>query len=138
MKETVIRLLAKPLCVVLIVCFVMVDVGLRPAQAQMISTETVAALESSGEARERVAAFLAREDVETAMISHGVAPEEVRNRIAALSDVEIQKIAGQIDQLPAGASFGTVVGAVLFVFIVLLVTDILGFTKVFPFTRAVR
>ena len=28
--------------------------------------------------------------------------------------------------------------AVVFVFLVLLVTDILGFTKVFPFTRSIR
>ena len=31
-----------------------------------------------------------------------------------------------------------VIGVILFVFFVLLVTDILGFTKVFPFTRSIR
>ncbi len=36
---------------------------------------------------------------------------------------------------PAG---GDVLGVLLTIFIVLLVTDILGFTKVFPFTRAIR
>lgn len=41
-------------------------------------------------------------------------------------------MAEQLEQLPAGAS---VVGALLVVFIVLLVTDILGLTNVFPFTR---
>ena len=138
MRETIVRFLAKPLCVVLMFCFVTVDVGLRPAQAGMITTEAIVAMENADEARVRVSAFLAREDVEAAMIDHGVAAAEVQQRVAALSDAEILRIARHIDELPAGASFGAIIGALLFVFIVLLVTDILGFTKVFPFTVPVR
>jgi len=37
-----------------------------------------------------------------------------------------------LDEMPAGAS---VVGALFAVFVILLVTDILGLTNVFPFTR---
>jgi len=37
--------------------------------------------------------------------------------------------------LPAG---GEILGILLTVFIVLLITDILGFTKVFPFTRSIQ
>jgi len=55
-----------------------------------------------------------------------------------MSDEEVSKISSQIDTLPAGGDFGGIVGAVVFVFIVLLITDILGFTKVFGFTRSVR
>ena len=40
-----------------------------------------------------------------------------------------------MDQLPAGAG---VIGILFAVFIVLLVTDILGFTKIFPFTRPIK
>ena len=39
------------------------------------------------------------------------------------------------DALPAG---GDLIGAALIVFLVLLATDIMGYTKVFPFTRSVR
>ena len=60
----------------------------------------------------------------------------VQQRVAAMSDDEITQLSGKIDKLPAAGS--DVLGAVLFVFIVLLVTDILGLTKVFPFTRSVR
>ena len=62
-------------------------------------------------------------------------PAEARKRIAALSDEEVAAISSRIDALPAG---GEIVGALLFVFVLLLVTDILGFTKIFPFTRSVR
>ena len=44
-------------------------------------------------------------------------------------------LAGRMDQAPAGGEF---LGLLFTVFIVLLVTDILGLTKVFPFTRSVR
>ena len=33
---------------------------------------------------------------------------------------------------------GDLIGAVVLVFLILLLTDILGFTKIFPFTRPVR
>jgi hypothetical protein len=52
-----------------------------------------------------------------------------------MTDDEVRSIAGRIDSLPAG---GDVLGILFTVFIVLLVTDILGFTKVFPFTRSIR
>ena len=56
--------------------------------------------------------------------------------IPALSDAEAQQLARTIDSAPAGAS--DLVGVLVFIFVLLLVTDILGLTKVFPFTRSVR
>jgi hypothetical protein len=59
-----------------------------------------------------------------------------RARVAALTDEEAATLAGRIDQLPAGSS--DILGILLVVFIVLLITDILGLTKIFPFTRSIR
>ena len=60
------------------------------------------------------------------------------DRVARLSCTaappEPWRLADQIDSAPAGG----IIGAILLVFFVLLVTDILGLTKVFPFTRSVR
>ena len=54
----------------------------------------------------------------------------------ALSDAQVREIAGQLDQLPAGQSaVGIIVGAILLVFLILLVTDLLGLTNVFPFVN---
>ena len=39
------------------------------------------------------------------------------------------------DELPAG---GDLLGAAVLIFLVLLFTDIMGYTKVFPFTRSAR
>jgi len=69
-------------------------------------------------------------------LCRGVDPAQARLRIAALSDRQAQALAAEMDQAPAGAS--GVLDTVVFVFLVLLVTDILGFTKIFPFTRSIR
>jgi hypothetical protein len=69
------------------------------------------------------------------MLGQGVSSQAALERVAAMSDSEVAQLAGRIDQAPAG---GDVLGILFTVFIVLLVTDIMGLTKVFPFTRSVR
>ena len=106
--------------------------------AQMASTEAVLEQPVSVSSHDKVSQFVAREDVAKSFASMGVDPKMVEQRIALMSDEEVSKISSQIDTLPAGGDLGGIVGAVVFVFVVLLITDILGFTKVFGFTRSVR
>jgi len=106
--------------------------------AQMASTEAVLVQPVAVLSHDKVSQFVAREDVAKTFETMGVDPKTVQQRIALMSDDEVSKISSQIDTLPAGGDFGGIVGAVVFVFIVLLITDILGFTKVFGFTRAAR
>ena len=116
----------------LIACLLMVTV---PAQAGLVSTESVAVAGS----RERVVAFLERADVQLQIESMGVSPQDVKARVAALSDAEVTSLAGKIDSMPAGGdALGAVLWLALVVFLVLLITDLLGLTKVFPFTRPAR
>jgi hypothetical protein len=102
-----------------------------PAQAGMVPTESAV----TGVERARVAEFLDRQDVQAQLQARGVSADEMKARVAALTDEEASQMASRIDSLPAG---GDVLGILLTVFIVLLITDILGFTKVFPFTRPIR
>ena len=70
------------------------------------------------------------------MAALGVDPAEAARRVGGLSDAEVQRIAGELDRLPAGqGAVGAVIGAALLIFIVLLITDLLGLTDVFPFVR---
>ncbi|PKO92986.1 MAG: hypothetical protein CVU15_03865 [Betaproteobacteria bacterium HGW-Betaproteobacteria-1] len=111
--------------------------SIHTVQAAMISSEQVAesAVTSSGEQdRERIIAALSREDVQAAMVARGIDPAQARERVAALTDEEASTVATQIDSAPAGG----IIGAIVLIFLVLLLTDILGFTKIFPFTRSVR
>ena len=79
--------------------------------------------------------FLARDDIRGEMIQLGVDPAEATERVASLSDAEIEDIAGRIDELPAGEGLGVLIGAAGLVFIILLITDIIGATNVFTFVR---
>jgi hypothetical protein len=113
----------------------------QTAQATTISTEAVAAdagvaLRPAEDARNFLEQTLQREDVVSALQQRGVDMAQAHARVAALSDAEAQAMAQQIDAAPAGA--GDVLGTIVFIFVLLLITDILGFTKVFPFTRSIR
>ena len=105
------------------------------AFAGMVETDQAASHEQAGQDRARIKAFIDRQDVLAKLQQQGVTAGEAKARVNALTDDEAHKIAGKLDQLPAG---GDVLDVLLVVFIVLLVTDILGFTKVFPFTRSVK
>ncbi len=110
----------------------------QSAQATVVGTEQVAleqAAPGRGDGRAQLRSTLDRADVVAALRAHGVDVEAARNRVAALTDAEADQLAAQIDGGPAG---GEVLGVIVFIFVLLLITDILGLTKVFPFTRPVR
>ncbi|HEX5640319.1 MAG TPA: PA2779 family protein [Burkholderiaceae bacterium] len=103
----------------------------QPAPA-LITTEEAA----SDSVRQRVGELLARAEVREALAMRGVEAAQVEARVAALTEDEAALLADQLDRLPAGAS--DVLGILFAVFIILLITDLLGLTKVFPFTRPVK
>ena len=107
----------------------------RTALAELVSTRTVIEENRMGPSpRQRVDDLLQREDVRAQFRSLGVSPEEAQRRVSALSDEEIAQLDARLQELPAGESFaGAVLGVILVVLLVLLVTDLLGFTDVFPF-----
>ncbi len=89
--------------------------------------------------REKIITFMESKVVQEKMIAMGVNPTEAIQRVATLSPKEVSRLSQEIDKAPAGADgVGAIIGAALLVFIILLITDILGFTKVFPFTRSVN
>jgi hypothetical protein len=102
------------------------------AMAGLVGTEQVVAERQAHADRERVERFMSRDDVVTAFASYGVGADEAAKRVAALSDTEIERLARQIEQGPAGQGFiGAVVFVAVVVLIVLLVTDAIGETDVF-------
>lgn len=107
----------------------------QSVQAAMISTEQAVAAHAAQQNRDKLAAALERPDVAAELERMGVDKNEAQARVAAMSDAEVAAMAGRVDSLPAG---GDILGVIVFVFVLLLVTDILGLTKVYPFTRSVR
>ena len=115
----------------------MVFVGFtQSVQAAIVSTEQVVTAAAAEQNRAKVAAAFERADVQAELQKMGVSTDEARARVAAMSDAEAASVANKIDSLPAGGD--GIVGAIVFLFVLLLVTDILGLTKVFPFTRSMH
>ncbi len=107
--------------------------------SSLVPTERFIAADSAktgDAAREQLLRQLDRDDVVSALTQRGLSPEQARDRVAALTDSQAIELAVRIDRAPAGSN--EVLSTVLFIFVLLLITDILGFTKVFPFTRSVR
>ncbi|MEF8823865.1 MAG: PA2779 family protein [Desulfohalobiaceae bacterium] len=126
----------KPVAMVLVFALFTVFAGLGPAYASMIGTSEVLETESSKLDKERILNALQREEVRQKLQSWGVEPDTAEARLQALTDRELARIAQRMENLPAGGdAFGGIVGAAVFVFLVLLFTDIVGATDVFPFVK---
>jgi hypothetical protein len=125
----------KPIAAVLVAAMTAVSIPVVPIHAAMIGTDQVIE-QTQGTARDRVTTFMKRDDVRQQLRLLGIAPSEAEARVAALSNEEIDKIAGRIDELPAGqGAVGAVIGAAVLIFIILLITDLIGLTSVFGFTK---
>jgi hypothetical protein len=90
------------------------------AQAGMIATDEVMVQTAVQAERAKVRDFVARADVQTQLQQHGVTQQDAQGRVDALSDAEVQQLAGQIDTLPAGAASGAVAVVGLTVLLVLV------------------
>src|SRR5260370_37049346 len=125
---------------VLVVSLCTLGLPSRAAQAELVATdrfETFRAGQLS--ARELLGSLSDRADVRAALERHGVSADDAKARVSALSDDEVERLAARFDSLPAaGSGFETALLLGVLVFLILLVTDILGFTKVFSFTRPAK
>ncbi len=98
------------------------------ATAGMIGSAEWADAQQRAEQRATVDAFLERADVQQQLIDFGVAPEDAKARVAALSDAELAQLSLQIEQGPAGAG---VIGVIGVVFVVLVILELVGVTNIF-------
>jgi hypothetical protein len=109
------------------------------ARAELVpSSNALAAPDAGAQARAHVAAWIARADVAEQLERMGLPPGEAAQRVAALSDAEAQALSERIDSLPAGAGWGFVLVVIVVVFAILIITDAVGLTDIFPWVRNVR
>jgi len=124
------------LCSTLVLGIALIGPAVSTARAGLVTTEaalSAAAETGTSAARTRLEAAIEREDVAADLAALGLDRAEARQRIAALSDAEVARIAHRLDELPAGGS--GVVAVVIIIAVVaigLAVTDYLGVTDVYP------
>lgn len=132
----VVRQTLKPVSIMVALFMLVISGPFQSVFAAMIATETVMEASQGQEARTRIKQLIEREDVRRALINQGIDPREAGARIDSLSDTEAIRVGDKLDQLPAGSGALEVFLIVsLIAFIILLITDIMGYTDIFPFVK---
>ena len=117
----------------LLVSLAMLSTYSLPAYSGVVTTEQLIQQQLEYMDRDQLVSLLDRSEVRQQLIDRGVDPEYARQRIAALSDAQIEQIKSEIDQLPAGSG---VVGILIAVLLVLIILDIVGVTNIFSFIHS--
>ena len=104
---------AKTICRLLIA--MMIWTPYQFATAGMIGTDKVVTSSSQAD-RTSVLNFLSRSDVANQLQSLGIDPSNANERVAAMTDQEVQSLAGRINSLPTGASSSA--GAILLIILI--------------------
>ena len=130
-----IRKLSKPTAILLSFYMLMLACPYQSAFAAMIGTESITDVDRNQSPRDYLNKLLAREDFQAALISQGIDPQEAKARIDSFSDAEVNDIVDKLDQLPAGGFLGELLIVAFLVFLILLLTDIAGYTDIFPFVK---
>lgn len=113
----------------LLVMTTMLSLGISaPGYAAMIGTDDILAADSVAQQRDHIREMLNRDEVQEQLTSLGVDPAEAQQRVDAMTEEEVQMLASQLDDMPAG---GSALGLLAFVLVVLLITDLLGVTNVY-------
>lgn len=113
----------------------LVSLSFTNVQAAMISNDLVINQTLHGSAKAELIQTINRSDVKQRLLNMGVTPADIENRIKLMTHEEIAQLNQQFDELPAG---GDVLGVILVIFIVFVITDVIGATDIFPFIKPVN
>jgi predicted PurR-regulated permease PerM len=128
-----IHFLRRPIAVLLSLLLALMP--MIPAQAAMIGNEQLINQHQQGQTRDSLQQLLQQQSARQQLQALGVSPDLVKNRIDSLTDSELARINRHVDTLDAG---GNVLGILLVIFIVFVITDVIGATDIFPFIHPVN
>jgi hypothetical protein len=127
------KTLQRILCLFMSLSLVGLPVG--PAQAAMIGNAEIITEVHSELNRSDILQMLDREAARQQLSTLGVSPEMVKQRVAQMTDAEVAQLNQHLADLPAG---GDIWGVLLLLFIVFIITDMLGATDIFPFVKPIN
>ena len=113
----------------------LINISFGSVQAAMITNDRVISELSQQDEKVRLLQTISRADVAQRLLAWGVQPDDVEKRIELMTDEEVARLNQQIEELPAG---GDLVGILLVIFIVFVITDVIGATDIFPFIKPVN
>lgn len=83
------------------------------AQAGMVGTDQVVASAQDQANRDKVLEFVTRGEVVKQFEALGLSAATAQDRVGAMTQEEINRLAGKIDTLPAGAEAGLIIAVVV-------------------------
>ena len=89
-------------------------------QAALIGTDQAVSRVQAQAERDKLHGFVARAEVRNQLAAFGLSAAAAAERVNALTDDEVQELAGRIDALPAGANATFVAVVFILVLLVLL------------------
>ncbi|WP_438970572.1 DUF6627 family protein [Methylophaga sp.] len=113
----------------------LLSIHMAPLQAAMVDNDQLIEQTQHNITKQEVLSNIDRQDVHDQLVAMGVDVDDAKDRISQMNDQELAQIAQDFDEMPAGSG---VLGALLVVFVVLVVTDMLGATDVFGFVHNIN
>ena len=130
------RRLARPTSYLVLLCLMSLGTYAPAARAALVGTEAVADAAQTQVNRDRIRQLLNRDVAKTYLLENGVDAAVVQDRVDRLTDAEVDALAARLDAFPAGeGTFETLLILAFLAFLTLLITDLLGYTDVFPFVK---
>jgi len=128
------NILQRPLAILLSLLLALAPV--MHAQAAMIGNAELLASDSRQQTRDSLHQLLDRQEAQQQLQALGVDPAWARERVQHLTDSELARINQGVERLQAGGS--DVLGVIVLIFIIFIITDIIGATDIFSFVHPVR
>ncbi|GMR21010.1 MAG: hypothetical protein BMS9Abin36_1608 [Gammaproteobacteria bacterium] len=119
----------------LILSIFLINMSLSTATAGMLGNATIMVQSEQTAERQVLLGRLQRSEVREQLLAMGVQPDTVEARIRQLSNAEVAQLNQQIANAPAGSG---VLELLVLVFLVFVITDVIGATNIFPFIHPVN
>ena len=105
--------------IIYVACVVLAFNHAIPVHAGIISTDKFMSQQIVSQDREVLYKTIEREEVQFLLEKHGVSTEQAKQRVNALTEEEVTKLAKKFDELPAAGHIG-IVAAVLILVLLLI------------------
>jgi adenine-specific DNA methylase len=106
-----------------------------PLQAAMVDNDQILANAQQEITKTQILGELDKQDVQDKLVAAGVNIDDAKQRIQQMNNQELAQLQQDFENMPAGSG---IIGALLVVFVVLVVTDMLGATNVFGFVHDIN
>lgn len=121
--------------VTLILSLLLICAPISQAQAAIIANAQLIDQVQQANDKDAFLQTINRVDVQEQLLGMGVKTADLESRISQMTQQEIAQLNQQINELPAG---GDVLGVLVIIFIVFVITDVIGATDIFPFIHPVK